>query len=197
MLALDLPGPLIYLAPRASYREGTGYSWFNVSLVSGEPEPVPASLGAALRRVAAFSDAAAHAWGADRLCTVLVGYSQGGTLALAASQHEAPALETRPYAAIATVSGGVGTLAPPRVPLFLGVGTLDPLHDAGALAQRVATWPKSDVMLSEAAAPHVVTARHRADLSAWLQPRLADRPRTRTPRQHEASGAAVCVPTRR
>ena len=164
MLALDLPGPVVVLAPRAPEPEGSGFSWFGLRLAGERPEPEPGVLAAAVRRIGAFAEAATRAWEADPARVALVGYSQGGALAQAAAQAPGP------FAAVAAVAGGVPAPEPPRVPLFLGVGTLDPLADAEAVRRRVAGWPGATVC--EDAAPHVVTARQRAALSAWLADRF-------------------------
>ena len=168
MLALDVPGPVVVLAPRGPEPEGPGFSWFGLDLADGRPEPRPGALAEAVGRVGAFAAAAARAWGADPGRVALVGYSQGGTVALAAAQAEGS-----PFAAVAALAGGLGSPGPPRVPLFLGVGTLDPFTDVGDVRARVASWAGADVTVSEADVPHVVAARHRADLSAWLRDRLS------------------------
>lgn len=169
MLALDLPGPLVYLAPQAPEPEGSGFSWFGLQAgPGGRPEPEPAALAGARARLHAFAAAAARAWRTDPARAALVGYSQGGALALDAALRD-----PGPFAAIAALAGGAaeGTPGPPRVPLFVGAGTLDPVAPADAVRRRAASWP--GVALSVARGAHVVTAQHRADLSAWLRPRLA------------------------
>ncbi|MEM6647691.1 MAG: hypothetical protein AAF730_15710 [Bacteroidota bacterium] len=170
MLALDLPGPVVYLAPRGPLSEGRGFSWFEL-LASPDGVPVPpgGAMAHALEHLSAFTYAAQRAWSTDPARTVLVGYSQGGALALAASQRAA-----RPFTAVATLAVGIGQLAPPRTPLFLGYGTLDPFTQPETVRQRLAEWAGANVTASEVAAPHVVTAQHRADLNAWLRGRLQE-----------------------
>ena len=174
MLALDLPAPVVYLAPRGGFEEGAGFSWFELAVAADEkPAPVAGAVGEALVRLRAFARAAQTAWDTDPSWVALVGYSQGGALALAAAARAG-----EPFTAVATLSGGTQEPGPPRVPLFVGYGTLDPLIPAETVRRRLATWTSADVTASEARAPHVVTARQRSDLGVWLRERLEVRPRS-------------------
>lgn len=173
MLALDLPAPVIYLAPRGQFAEGAGFSWFGLAVAAdGNPFPVAGAVDEALVRLRAFARAAQTAWNTDPSRAALVGYSQGGALALAAARAG------EPFTAVATLSGGADEPGPPRVPLFVGYGTLDPLTPAETVRERLATWTSADVTASEARAPHVVTAHQRSDLGVWLRERLEVRPRS-------------------
>ena len=163
LIGLDL-GPVVYLAPRAPLADGDGFSWFDLG-IGPDGRVVPGDTGPAVQAVAAFTAAASRAWGTRR--AALVGYSQGGALALRAWAAGGP------FDAVAAVAGGVPPVpdSVPSVPLFVGHGTLDPFTSAADVRQSVAALAAGDVTLHESAAPHVVTAEQRAALSAWLRGR--------------------------
>ena len=171
LVGLDLPGPVVYLAPRAGLADGDGFSWFEIS-IGADGTPEAGDVGPALARVHAFAEAARRAWRSER--SVLVGYSQGGALALTAAVS-APGT----FDAVASVSGGLSPRPPtlgPGVPLFVAHGTLDPAVPAADVRQAVKVLDAGgrDVTYHESAAPHVVTVAQRAALSAWLRARLFD-----------------------
>ena len=165
MLALDVPGPVVYLAPRGPLAEGRGRSWFALRLgAGGAPEAEPQSRAAAADAVRAFGAAAARAWGADPERVALVGYSQGGALALEVAHRPGP------FAAVAALAGGAGLVGPPAAPVFVGVGTRDPFGPTPVERARLAAL--RGVTVCEAEAGHVVTASQREALGAWLARRL-------------------------
>ena len=167
LLPLDLDAPFVYLALRAPLADGSGFSWFSFSPVAtASPLTVlssPEDLHRAMERVRAFGLAAREAWQTRR--AILVGYSQGGALAA----HLA-AGDPGPFSAIAALSGGPLPSASPRVPLFVGYGTRDPALSADAMRAALARLRAggAEITASPSGAAHVVTARQRADLSAWL-----------------------------
>ena len=165
LVGLDLPWPAIYLAPRAAHADGEGYSWFDIE-VGPNGRPRPGDIRPALARVHAFADAAQAAWGTRG--SVLVGYSQGGALTLAAAT-----VDQGRFDAFAVVAGGVVELptdAVAGVSLFLAVGTLDPAVPATEMRETAdaLTQAGMDLTYHESAAPHVVTSEQRVALSGWL-----------------------------
>ena len=173
MLPLDADGA-VYLALRApgGLADG-GFSWFDLDRDgAGRPAPAPGGVARALRHVHAFARAAQRAWRTDPARTALVGYSQGGVLALGALRDPGP------FAAVASLSGGAAPagvpLPHPAPPLFIGWGTLDPLASAAETQRTVDALGGAgvDVTACPAEAPHVVTRGQREALAAWLRARL-------------------------
>ena len=173
LLPLDVPATV--LAPRAPLPLADGgWSWFPVDVrADGSPLVRPQAVVTALRRVAAFARSAVRAWRADPARVALIGYSQGGTMALSASLV-APA----PFAAIGALSGSVvgthldGALrrTPAGVPLFVGHGRLDRASSVEAVRGAVERLRVAgrDIVYRESDAPHVVTREQRGALTAWL-----------------------------
>ena len=181
--------------------EGGGRSWFPIAL-DGDAVRVDASAAQrAVDRLARLVPALVAHHRADPDRVYLIGYSQGGTLALAAAL-------LRPDAA-AGFAGFAGFL-PDEVlaradrtadgdaragdastrPVLIGHGSLDPLisrEDIDRARDRLEATGR-EVELHVSRAPHVIDAAGRAALTAWLERHLRraapDGPRPDTPTTH-------------
>lgn len=83
----DLPVAVRLVMPHGPVPWGDGWAWSSVRVLDHEPEGLRATLDAQAVRVAAFVDAL-EAAGAARGGVVLVGFSQGGILALSVAMRD-------------------------------------------------------------------------------------------------------------
>ena len=165
--------PHVYVAVRGRYDapEG-GFGWFAVSIANDRIVFDDAELSRVVDEVADLLPQLAERHGADPMRIHVVGYSQGGTLAL----HVALA---RPEAA-ASFSGFAGALLPPaadgphrshRVPVLIGHGTRDPLvavADIEASADRLRELGRA-VEIASFPVPHVVSRADREAIARWIE----------------------------
>ena len=165
--------PHVYVAVRGRHAapEG-GYGWFAVSVTNDRIAFDADELSRVVDEVADLLPRLAERHGADPARIHLVGYSQGGTLAL----HVALA---RPEAA-ASFAGFAGALLPleandpsssvPR-PVLIGHGTRDPLvsaADVEASAERLRERGRT-VEIASFPVPHVVSRVGREAIARWIE----------------------------
>lgn len=167
--------PHVYVAVRGRYRprEG-GHGWFAVSQrADGSFDYSVQEIADAVNDLAALLPSLSARYGSDPHKTHVIGYSQGGTVALQMALQ-------RPDAA-ASFAGFAGTILPgtealtPQAsfatPVFIGHGELDALisnHDA----ERTATTLRKAgrlVSLLTFRVPHVVSSAGRNSLIRWLE----------------------------
>ena len=166
--------PHIYVAVRGRYRapEG-GFGWFAVGLNDGRIVFDEGELARVVNEIADLLPLLARDYGADPDRIHLVGYSQGGTLAL----HTALA---RPEAA-ASFTGFAGALLPLArdepptqsnpAPVLIGHGTRDPLispTDIAATRVRLERLGRRVEVITHPV-PHVVSRAGREAVERWLE----------------------------
>lgn len=166
-LAPVLPLGSVIAAVRAPLRESGGYAWW--SLAGSTPgEPDPAVVDAAAASVLAWLD------GLDSGPVTLVGFSQGGAVALQLLR-----LAPERFAGAACLSGflaspthdGDAALARIRPPVFSGRGTEDPVIPAAAFARTEAWLPahtEATIRIYEGLR-HQVSREELDDLVAFLR----------------------------
>ena len=165
--------PHVYVAVRGRHQapEG-GFGWFAISLANDRVVFREAELARVVNEVADLLPVLAERYGADPARIHVVGYSQGGTLAL----HMALA---RPDAA-ASFSGFAGALLPlasdgpprsARAPVLIGHGTRDALisaADVEASVERLRSRGRT-VEVTSHPVPHVVSRAGRKAIEAWIE----------------------------
>ncbi|MTE23575.1 alpha/beta hydrolase [Microbacterium sp. ZXX196] len=150
-----------------------GYSWYPIEgLKSRDPELVTA---AAVRLIEWLDDAAASA-----PAVVLVGFSQGGAVALQAMR-----LAPERFDAVVNLSGyaaggdlpGDAALAERRPPVFWGRGSADEVIPAAAIAHTTDWLPGHSELVGRIypGLAHAVSAAELDDLAVFLRGRLAPR----------------------
>jgi phospholipase/carboxylesterase len=175
-LVPELPPEAAYASLRAPLPEGPGFAWFTGGLddlATPRPENVENPVNAVLSWLDRYSRASKVG---------LVGFSQGGSIALSLMRHEPARF---PFAAVLSshVVGeplpGDDTMEQARPPVFWGRGTDDPLIPQ-FLIQRTRGWLESHTRLDEHAYPglgHGVSQRELVDLRTFVQrqlPTIAD-----------------------
>ncbi|MEL6342988.1 MAG: alpha/beta fold hydrolase [Myxococcota bacterium] len=166
LVPLSLDAPVRYLAPRAPHPiHGGGYGWFPIANPAEGPTADPAEVAKSCQALLDWIDAEAHG-----LPVVVVGYSQGGSMAMEMALRFGDR-----FAAIAVMAGALLTRPPPVSnhdlrPLFFGYGRRDPLIDPARRADDVAIlrargWIVEDHTYNIG---HVVSAAERRDLMRWL-----------------------------
>ena len=165
--------PHVYVAVRGRHAapEG-GFGWFAVSLANDRVVFREAELARVVNEVADLLPVLAERYGADSARVHVVGYSQGGTLAL----HTALA---RPDTA-ASFTGFAGALLPlasdgpprsARTPVLIGHGTRDALisaADVEASAERLRARGRA-VEVTSQPVPHVVSRAGREAITRWIE----------------------------
>ncbi|MEM1099851.1 MAG: dienelactone hydrolase family protein [Planctomycetota bacterium] len=166
----------VYLAPQGFHELDDGTrGWFPIQIVDGQPAIDPADLESALNRLAGYLTAAVEQTQTDPSRVYVVGYSQGGVLAITMAM-------ARPQTARAFVgfAGSIrdeawGLIAPREdlaaTQLFIGHGTLDGFTPMESIT--IGTERLSDaglhVELTAYRVPHVVSGAQRRDMQAWLE----------------------------
>ena len=184
-LAPALPLDAVVASPRAPLREGPGWAWFPRTAASADPTalrqgsaetiphtaagaPDPSTVDAAASAVLAWLD------GLDTGPVTLIGFSQGGALALQLLRH-APDR----FTATANLSGfvasdahpGDAALAAVRPRVFWGRGDEDPVIPATAI-ERTAAWLPAHVDATVREYPrlgHSIANEELRDLVAFLR----------------------------
>lgn len=173
-LSPQLPLELTIASLRAPRREGPGYAWFSLDgAVPGAPVPerVDPAADAVLAWVAANRGEASSVG--------LLGFSQGGAIALEALRRDPDAIDyvvnLAGFAATAEQPGDA-VLAERRPPVFYGRGLADPVIPAAAIDRTLDFLPGHSALVLGAYEQlgHGVSPQELADVVSFLRDRLAD-----------------------
>jgi phospholipase/carboxylesterase len=161
----------LILVPRAPLSDAGGYSWYPVP---ADQPPSAESFYAGLSALEHFIDGAQTAYPVDPTRRVLLGFSQGSTMAYAyAFRHR------ERVAGVAALSGLVARLNQITIPPLAGLpvlilhGTQDTIIPV-SMAQRTRdrlTEAGAHVTYEESAIGHKTSAHGLRTLSAWLRDR--------------------------
>ncbi|MEO0586535.1 MAG: alpha/beta fold hydrolase [Planctomycetota bacterium] len=174
LMQLELSFDHTYLAPRGFFTLDDGtHGWFPIGVDDQGVAIDMRDAIAAMDRLAEYIHAAVEATGADPGRVYVVGYSQGGAMAIAMARRH-------PQVASAYVGLAGGVL--PRVPpaddapanasatLFIGHGTVERFTTAEQMSSHAQSIRDDghDVTYRTYVVPHVVSGAMRRDVSAWL-----------------------------
>ncbi|WP_298975116.1 alpha/beta fold hydrolase [uncultured Roseobacter sp.] len=177
LLPVELDFPHVYVAVRAPLAlEDGGYAWFRFAAEAGGIVIAPGAVERAVDDLATLLPRIAEATGAASDDIHVVGYSQGGALALALALDRPEAV-----ASVAAFAGALpGDLATPQatapLPVLAAHGRLDPLISEQdiALTRAMLAAAGRRVTPFDEGVPHVVGNAGRLRLQIWLADRLAD-----------------------
>lgn len=164
----------VYVAVRGPARaEEGGHAWFPIALDSEELVFDPRDVKLAVNDVARLLPILAERYGADPDAIHVVGYSQGGTLALqmALARPEAAASFTGFAGAILPGTEDQAALASNPTPVLIGHGTRDPLITAAEIERTAALLRGRGrrVEVSVHAVPHVVSHAGREAIADFIE----------------------------
>ncbi len=169
---------LLAIAPQAPYELrgpfGLGFAWYEMPQFEGSERT---GIALSLQRLDEFLDAALAAYPIDRDRLVLLGFSQGAVMALAAGLHKprrtAGVVALSGYLDDSTARADADQLA--GLPVFMAHGNRDlviPLAASYQSREDLITCG-ADVSYHEYPAGHEITPEELADIRRWLEPRLA------------------------
>ena len=173
--------PHIYVAVRGRYRapEG-GFGWFAVGLNDGRIVFDEGELARVVNEIADLLPLLARHYGADPDRIHLVGYSQGGTLALhtTLSRPEAASFTSFAGALLPLARDEPPTQSNPT-PVLIGHGTRDPLIAVADVEASAARFRERGRLVEIAShpVPHVVSRAGREAIERWIGARDGERPR--------------------
>lgn len=172
----DLPVAVRVVVPRGPIRWGRGFAWTSVRVLDNEEAGLVATLGAQADRIGALLDALDRAFPTPR-GVVLVGFSQGGHLALAtAMQHPEHVALLVPLAGFVpeALRTSAGSQAPPirwlhgtddeRIPFSMAVDAVCDLRARGYDIELIAYEGER----------HHMSAAMEARLHGWLAQALTN-----------------------
>lgn len=165
-LAPLLPSDYVVASLRAPTRSGGGWTWFAVNpTVAGDPDPAVAS--AAAKLVLEWLDSQSHP------TVSLLGFSQGGALALQMLRHAPARFESILFLSSFVTRGevdGDAELVISRPPVFWGRGDADTRLPDAAI-ERTAAWLPGHTDLTARVYPnmgHSISQQELADINAFL-----------------------------
>ena len=168
-LAPLLPSDYVVASLRAPTPSGGGWTWFAVNpTVAGDPDPAVAS--AAAKLVLEWLDTQSHP------TVSLLGFSQGGALALQMLRHAPARFESILFLSSFVSRGevdGDAQLVSDRAPVFWGRGDADTRLPAAAI-ERTAAWLPEHTDLTARVYPnmgHSISQQELADINAFLAAR--------------------------
>ena len=174
--------PHVYVAVRGRYEapEG-GFGWFAVGLNDGRIVFDEGELARVVNEVADLLPFLARHHGAAPDRIHLVGYSQGGTLALhtALARPDAAASFTGFAAVLLPLARDEAPTQSNPAPVLIGHGTRDPLIAVADVEASAARFRERGHLVEIAShpVPHVVSRAGREAIERWIGARDGERPR--------------------
>lgn len=165
-----LPLEPVIASVRAPIPEGPGFAWFS-RFTNVPGDPLAANADAAARAMLAWLDEL------PPVPTGLLGFSQGGAMALQLLRHAPERFDYAVQLSGFVVQGGSDSdagLATSRPPVFWGRGTLDEAIPAATIARTTEWLPEHtllDARIYEGMG-HSISTRELADVSSFIRQHL-------------------------